>query len=286
MKQQDYIFFGSPRFARLVLEGVLETLPPRAVVTSPDRPAGRKRVLTPPAVKSFLHEKHSSIEVLQPERPKFAVAHLKELAPEAFLVAAYGYIIPQSVLDIPRLGTIGVHPSLLPCYRGASPIQSAILGGERKTGVTLYLMDAEMDHGPILAQEELEIGSMDYLELEAALAALGAKLLRENLPKFLDGRLRGRTQDESRATFTKKFETADGFVPWEELERAVNGGAPDVATQVWRKIRALNPEPGAWTEKGEVRIKLVRADLEEDRLVLREIQRAGKTTERISRPLP
>ncbi|OGY98623.1 MAG: hypothetical protein A2855_02120 [Candidatus Liptonbacteria bacterium RIFCSPHIGHO2_01_FULL_57_28] len=280
-----YVFFGSPRFAAIVLAGLLGKMPPAAVVANPDKPVGRRQVLTPPAVKTMLLERDSDVGLLQPEKLAEIAPRLRELEPDIFVVAAYGKIIPKSILEIPRLGTIGVHPSLLPRYRGATPIQSAILGGEEKTGTTLYLMDAAVDHGPILASSALPVIGMSYPELEAALAKLGGELLLEALPKVAAGEIKPQVQDESQATFTEKFETQDAFVPWEELARAASGDL-DAAAVVWRKIRAFDPEPGAWTLKGEERIKLLRADLKDDALSLREIQRAGKMPERISGGLP
>lgn len=280
-----YVFFGTPRFASLVLGELLDKMPPLAVVANPDRPAGRKKILTPPAVKTLFAGRNAAIELLQPEKMSDIADRLRALKPDLFVVAAYGKIIPQSILDIPRLGTIGVHPSLLPRYRGATPIQSAILGGEDKTGTTLYLMDSAVDHGPILASAEVPIGSMAYPELETALASLGAELLLETLPKMaLDG-IKPQVQDENLATFTSKFETEDAFVPWPELESAVNGDSK-TATDIWRKIRAFDPEPGAWTLKNDARVKLLGADLNDSALVLREIQRAGKKPERVSGGLP
>lgn len=280
-----YVFFGTPRFASIVLGGILDKMPPLAVIANPDRPAGRKKIMTPPAVKLLLQERKSSLELLQPEKLSEVAARLRELEPDLFVVAAYGKIIPQSILDIPRLGTIGVHPSLLPRHRGATPLQSAILSGDDKTGMTLYLMDSAVDHGPILASKELTIGNMDYLELEAALATVGAELLAETLPKMLAGMIQPKVQDESLANLVGKFDADDAFVPWTELEQAI-GGDKDIALKIWRKIRAFNPEPGAWTLKGDLRIKLLRADIQNDVLALHEIQRAGKTPERFSGKLP
>jgi methionyl-tRNA formyltransferase len=120
---------------------------------------------------------------------------------------------------------------------------------------------------------------MDYLELEAALASIGGELLLETMPKMLAGEIHPEVQDESKANLVGKFDANDAFVPWTELEQAI-GGDKDVALKIWRKIRAFNPEPGAWTLKGELRIKLLKADMKNDALILREIQRAGKTPER------
>lgn len=279
-----YVFLGTPRFARIVLENLLPGLPPLAAVTNPDRPAGRKQVLTAPAVKQLLAERYPSVELLQPEKPRDIAARLRELQPDLFIVAAYGQILSDEMLAIPRLGAVGVHPSLLPKYRGPTPFQSALLAGEPTTGVTLYLMDKDVDHGPILAAKELAVGVMDYLQLEEALAKLGAELVRDELPKFVEGALVPAPQDHGQATFTAKFESKDGFVPWEGLQRAVGGSDETAAKNIWLMVRALNPEPGAWTMKGAERIKLLKAGFQDGRLMLQEVQRAGKTPEAIAGP--
>src|ERR1044072_759323 len=240
-----YVFLGPPRFARIVLENLLDTMPPVAVVTNPDRPAGRKQMLTPPPVKTLLQERAADIELLQPEKPREIAARLKQLQPDLFVVAAYGQIVSQDILAIPRLGAVGLHPSLLPRYRGPTPFQSALLGGEHTTGVTLYLMDKEVDHGPMLAAKELEIGDMDYVRLEAALAKLGAEVALEVLPEFVVGTVVPQEQDHAQATFTRKYTNDDAFVPWAELERAMAGDDAAAAKKVALMIRALNPEPGA-----------------------------------------
>lgn len=272
----------------LVLKGLMDNgLLPQAVVTNPDRPAGRKKIITPSPVKKLMQERDPSgaIPIFQPEKIAEIAADILNLAPDLLAITAYTQIIPKSILAIPRFGAIGVHPSLLPKYRGPSPMPSAILAGEAKTGVTLYLMDEKMDNGPILASAELQIEGRDYLELEADLAKIGADLFAKAVPKFLEGNLKPVAQDRSQASFTKKFTTEDGFVAWKDLESAV-GGDPETAATVWRKIRAFNPEPGAWTLKGDLRIKLLRADLKDNALILQEIQRAGKTPERFSGKLP
>jgi methionyl-tRNA formyltransferase len=138
-----YVFFGTPRFAEIVLRKLLDAgMPPVALVCNPDRPVGRKKIVTSPPTKTLATNNRTPIEILQPEKLDEAfMEQLQTLRPDFFVVAAYAKIIPKAVLAIPRLGTLGVHPSLLPKYRGASPIQSVILNGERETGVTIYAMD-------------------------------------------------------------------------------------------------------------------------------------------------
>jgi len=277
MKKYTYAFFGTPEFAAIVLEKLITAhMPPVLVVCNPDRPVGRKHIITPPPTK-LLTIKHN-IPVLQPEvlsNSKFEILNPK---PDFFIVAAYAKIIPQEILDIPRLGSIGVHPSLLPLYRGPTPIQTAIINGDEKTGVTLYLLDKDVDHGPVLATRELTITNDDnYDRLSRKLAELGANLLIETLPKFVNGEIKPQPQNEAQATYTKKLKTEDGFVDLEKDDPVITE----------RKIRALNPEPGVFTlspSKGGLfniaqgkRVKLLEAEIVEGKLKLKKIQIEGKT---------
>ena len=280
-----FVFFGTPEFAAIILEKLINTgYVPVAVVCNPDRPVGRKKIITPPPAKQLLIEKlkDCNIEILQPESIdssfKIQVSNFK---PDIFIVAAYSQIIPKEILEIPRLGTIGVHPSLLPKYRGSSPIQSAILNGDEETGVSLYLMDDKMDHGPILAQREIknysikddisiknryELRIMNYENLLKNLAELSADLLIETLPKFLKGEINPLPQDESQATYTKKFITEDGRV---DLKK-------DNPLLIERKIRALNPEPGVFTFIDGKRVKLLEAKISDGKIVITKTQIEGK----------
>jgi methionyl-tRNA formyltransferase len=275
----NYVFFGTPRFAAVVLGGLIAAdMPPTAVVCNPDRPVGRKHIVTPPPTKTVALETSRNIDILQPDALDDAfIRRLAELEPDFFIVAAYARIIPARVLGIPRLGTLGIHPSLLPAYRGASPIQSVILAGETKTGSTIYVMDEKMDHGPILAQQELALDPIatDYETLEWELAALSATMLAETIPAFVGGTARAVPQDESRATFTKKFSTDNGFIKDVEIEEALDG-ASDKAELIVRTVNALNPEPGAWTIRNGKRIKLLAARMERGALRLVRIQREGE----------
>ncbi|MDP3956410.1 MAG: methionyl-tRNA formyltransferase, partial [bacterium] len=224
-----FIFFGTPLFAVRVLSQLVgANLIPLAVVTNPDRPVGRKQIMTPSAVKLFIEQLPSNpsagsqpplgyggqagqekIKVLSPEKLDKAFTEiLKELKPDFFMVAAYGKIIPGEALAIPPLGVIGVHPSLLPKYRGASPIQSALLAGEQETGVSLYFLDEKMDAGSVIAQETVPIQSDEtYETLAEKLANVSGKLLLKNLPDLKSAKLNAEIQDETKATYTKKFKT-------------------------------------------------------------------------------
>lgn len=287
-----YIFFGSPQFAAIILEKLIDAgMPPVAIVCNPDRPFGRKKIITPPAVKARIMnyelEIRNKIQIFQPESASELNAirsTLNALLPDLFVVAAYAKILPKEILDIPRLGTIGVHPSLLPKYRGATPIQNAILNGDKITGTTLYLMDAKVDHGSALAQRELncELGIMNYETTEKKLAELSGELLVETLPDIESKIKRAEPQDETLATYTKKFSTEDAFVKPEDVELAQGGDAPELAVAIERKVRALNPEPGVWTTRDGKRLKLLGAEIRENKLHLKKIQYEGKKSETLS----
>jgi methionyl-tRNA formyltransferase len=288
-----YVFFGTPRFAEIVLKGLIDAdMLPVAVVCNPDRPVGRKKVVTPPPTKMLAISASSDIDIIQPEKiDENFINRLRALEPDFFVVAAYANILPQAVLDIPRLGALGVHPSLLPRYRGASPIQSVILAGEPMTGVTIYIMDEKTDHGGILARETLTeedikshpllITGLSYLDLEEKLAQLGAQLLIKKIPAFIAGALQPKPQDESQATFTKKFTTQDGFVDEKDLAAAMSGGDAVMTKKIIQKIHALNPEPGVWTMHDGKRLKLLDAELRDGKLQLLETQLEGKKTKRV-----
>ena len=276
-----FVFFGTPRFAEIVLRGMFRAgMEPVALVCNPDRPVGRKKVVTPPPTKRLVQEHRikAGTEILQPEKlDEDLIRRLEGLDPDLFVVAAYAKIIPSAVLRIPRLGTIGVHPSLLPQYRGASPIQSALLNGEAETGVTLYRMDEKMDHGPVLAQEKLALDALNttYLELEERLAKLAADLLGRAIPAFTEGKLKSIVQDESLATYTKKFMAEDGRVDGADLALVEQGDAV-LAEAIVRKMNALTPEPGVWTMRDGKRVKLLKGAVENGRLKLLLTQREGE----------
>ena len=267
-----YVFFGTPRFAEIILGRLIEAdMAPAALVCNPDRPAGRKKVMTPPLTKQRAVKSDATfIDILQPEvLDENFIKRLKAIDPDFFVVAAYAKIIPQTVLDIPRLGTLGVHPSLLPKYRGASPIQSVILHGEHETGAAIYLMDQKMDHGPILASERLVFDPLTtkYADLQEKLAELSADLLIKTVPSFLEGKTSPHEQDHSQATFTKKFVTDDAFIDEKDIADAENGDA-EKARMIVYKINAFDPEPGAWTMRGGKRIKLISAKIADGRLII------------------
>lgn len=284
-----FILFGSPIFARLVLEQLAAAkMLPAAVVCNPDRPSGRDQSLTPPEIKRYIVNNDLPIEILQPEDPSTIVPRLASLSPDFFLVSAYAKILKPDILSVPRLGTIGIHSSLLPKYRGTTPIQSAILAGEKETGATLYMIDEKMDHGPILAQVIVPINAEDtHQDIFPKIWQGGGQKLVEILPGFLSGDIKPETQDESRATYTKKLTTEDGFVDENDLREALRGDNLR-SVHIHRKIRALNPDPGVWSETASElslgratissgkRVKLLAARLENNQLHLTMIQIEGK----------
>jgi len=232
------VFMGTPQFAATVLGYVLgwEHGGVAAVYTQPDRPCGRGQVCTPSPVKQ-LALKHG-LPVLQPVNFKAEedVQALRELAPDVLLVAAYGLILPQRVLDIPRLGAINVHASLLPKHRGAAPIQRALLAGEHVTGITIMRMEAGLDSGPMLLQRALRIASTDTAEnIHDELADMGGHMLVETLELLREGKLAAIPQDDSKATYAPKLEKHEGQIDWDQP-----------AWHVHNRVRAMHPWPGAY----------------------------------------
>ncbi|HLI25862.1 MAG TPA: methionyl-tRNA formyltransferase [Chloroflexota bacterium] len=244
------IFMGSPRFAVPTLEALLAAGHEVALVVSqPDQPAGRGQRLTPPPVAQVARQR--GLPLLQPATPRDPAvqAALAAVRPDAIVVAAYGRLLPRAVLDLPPLGCLNVHPSLLPRWRGPAPIQGALLAGDPVTGTSIILLEERMDAGPILAQAERPIGpDDDAVSLEAALAEQGAALLVETLPRWAAGQLTPRQQDEAQATYTRLLTKADGLLDWTRP-------APALANQV----RACAGWPGAYTFwRGQV-LKVLRA---------------------------
>ena len=238
-KSWRIIFFGTPSFAIPTLKRLLqETDEVVAVVTQPDREKGRGRKVVPSPVKEFALQ--HKISVFQPKKVKDEnfYENLKALQPDLIVVVAYGQILPKSILDIPRYGAINVHASLLPKYRGASPIAWAILKGEKRTGVTTIKMDEGMDTGDILLQKEIILGERETFEsLHDRLALLGEEVLMETLERMKKGDLTPIPQDHSEATFAPPFKKEDGRIDWKKEAREIDC-----------QIRALNPWPGTFTE--------------------------------------
>lgn len=246
------VFAGTPDFALASLRALVEAgRTPVAVMTQPDRPAGRGKKLTASPVKRYALEQ--GIPVHQPPslRDDAAVAEFAALEPDILIVAAYGLILPQVVLDIPTHGCLNVHASALPRWRGAAPIQSAILAGDATTGISLMAMTAGLDCGPVFDTAEIDIGPAESAaELHDRLAALGGSLLVTRLDGILAGTMEPVKQDESLATYAPKIRTQDAEIDW---------SLP--ADELARRVRAYNPSPGAFFFADSHRIKVWRATL-------------------------
>jgi methionyl-tRNA formyltransferase len=243
------VFMGSPDFSVPTLRRLAEQYPVAGVVTQPDRPAGRGRVLTPPPVKILAQS--LGIEVIQPEKLKEpeAQARLQAWAPDLIVVTAFGQILRRSVLDLPRFGCINVHASLLPRWRGAAPIQAAILHGDRQTGATIMIMDPGVDTGPILTQRAVEIRPDDTAEtLSGRLSEAGADLLIETLPGYLAGSIQPRAQENELATYAPMLSKEEGLLDFSQPTAALE-----------RIVRAFNPWPGAFFDWQGQPLKVHRA---------------------------
>jgi methionyl-tRNA formyltransferase len=247
------VFFGTPDFSVPFLQALMSepTFDIAAAVSQPDKPSGRGKTVEPTPIKVVANS--VGIQVLQPAtlRSTEAIEALSALEADIFVVVAYGKIIPQTVLDIPKLGCLNVHPSLLPKYRGPSPMQTAIASGDAATGVTIMLLDAGMDTGPILSFVNIALDADETLaSLEKKVQEQGAPFLVETIKRYAGGEITPLPQDESRATVTKLLEREDGRVNWTETMAAIE-----------RKSRAYQPWPGLWTvwQRAEpLRLKILR----------------------------
>ena len=269
-----FVFFGTAEFSIAILEELAKVgFIPSLIVTPEDKPAGRKLVITPPPVKIW-GQKHN-IATIQPSTLKgdLPVELTSPLSDgwDLFVVAAYGKLLPRSLLDLPKHGTLNVHPSLLPKLRGTSPIQAAILGDIKQTGVTIMLVDEEMDHGPIIAQAEITVEDWPpkASALRELLAHVGGELLAETIPLWLEKKIPPEEQDESKATYTLKIKKDDGLI---DLN--------DDSYENFKKIRAFDMWPGTYffTLRGdkEVRVKIADAEFKDGKLVITRIIPEGK----------
>ncbi len=236
MTAAKLLFAGTPEFALESLRALHRAgFVPAAVLTQPDRPAGRGKKLTQSPVKQFARE--HDIPVWQPQTLKDAgiVAQISQAKPDLMIVAAYGLLLPQAVLDLPERGCVNVHASLLPRWRGAAPIQAAILEGDSQTGVSLMQMEAGLDTGPVMARAAISIGEEETAgALQERLAVLGGELLVEKIGEILGGNLEAIPQDDALATYAGKIRKRDAAIDWGLT-----------AEQISRKIRAYDPVPGS-----------------------------------------
>ncbi len=238
------VFFGTHTFAATILQGLIDSglFDIQLVITQPDRPVGRRQEMQKSPAK-LLAEKHN-LPLAQPSSLKsYVIGHMSY---DVGICAQYGLIIPEAILNYPKHGTINVHTSLLPRYRGASPIQTALLNGEAQTGVTIMKMDAGLDTGPIILQKPLNIAPEDtYTTLDEKMAKIAILGLLEAIPQYISGALQPIPQDNTKATITKQLTREDGRVDWQKT-----------AQEIYNQWRGLTPWPGVWTEFEGKRIKL------------------------------
>lgn len=254
-KEFKLVFMGTPEFAveflqRLENGGIL----PDLIITQPDKPQGRKMELCSPPAKVWGEEKN--VPVWQPvkARDEGFLDQLREFKPDLLLTASYGQILPQTLLDIPRFGCLNVHPSLLPLYRGAAPVQASIIAGDTITGVTVMIMEAGLDSGPILSQREYPIAeNITAGELLLDLAGVGAEIVLEILPRYLDGKIEARRQDDQLATYSGRLDRETGKVDWTKPAREIHN-----------LIRGTQPWPGAFTYYEGKRLKILSSAVADD----------------------
>ncbi len=249
--KEKIVFMGSPDFSLSTLGALHGNYTVVGVVTQPDRAAGRGRELKPPPVKELALE--LGIPLIQPEklREPEAMEKLRAWAPDAIVVAAFGQILRQDVLDLPKFGCINVHASLLPRWRGAAPINAAILHGDEELGITIMKMDAGLDTGPILSQRSVRIKTEETAgSLFDKLSTLGAELLLDTLPKYFAGEIEPRPQPEEGTTYASMLKKEDGLLDFSQP-----------AKELERKVRAFNPWPGAYFKWDGNLLKVHRASI-------------------------
>jgi len=258
------VFMGTPKFAVPSLQVLIDNqnFEVNLIITQPDKPIGRNKILKPSPIKELALI--NNIEVITPNKIKGNVEvkeKIKQAKPDVIVVAAYGKILPQEILNIPKMGTVNIHASLLPKYRGASPIVSSILAGDKETGVTLIKLDAQMDTGPIIATSQLVLINQNdtTVTLSDKLSEIGANLLINNLAKYIEGQIKPQPQDNAGATYVKLIKKSDGKINWDEP-----------AEIIARKIRAYAPWPSIFTKYQDKLLKIISAEI------------IDKTTDKIS----
>ena len=286
------MFFGTPDVASETLEKLKENgYLPSLIVTAPDKPQGRKMIITPPPVKTWAEK--NNIPYLQPEglggmevvfksiaqadEPSIAIRQQADMCgfknnfqPDLFIVVAYGKILPENILTIPKFGSINIHYSLLPKYRGASPVESAILNGDEETGITIQKMEYKMDSGPIIAQEKIQILSDEKAgELRKRLIKIGGEFLVRILPDFIENKITPIPQDETQATYCKKIKKEDGLI-----------NLNDDGIKNYNRFRAYATWPRTFFFKKSKRIIITDAKLENGEFkILKIIPEGGKEME-------
>jgi len=264
-----FTFFGSSRFSTIVLDELEKAgFVPACVVTTPDKPKGRRLIVTPTEAKLWARKRN--IRILDPIKLDDSFRdELKKENCEVFVVASYGKIIPDTVINLPKHKTLNIHPSLLPKYRGASPLQSAMLDDTKETGVTVMRIDEQMDHGPIVAQEKVTISEWPaYDEFEETMARSGGKLLAKIFPEWVADGIKEREQDHSTATYTKKIFKENGLIDFGD-DHYLN----------FRKIQAYHEWPGAYffAERNgkQIRVKITNAVFKDRKLAIEKVVPEG-----------
>lgn len=253
MSKTRVCFMGTPEFAQTVLKALIDCPDYEVIMCccQPDKPVGRKKIITPPPSKVLAVE--NNIEVFQPDSMKTDGSYetIKAASPDLIVTAAYGKILPQRILDIPSKGSVNVHASLLPKYRGSAPVQFAIMDGESETGVTIMKMDAGIDTGDMISVVKVPIDeNIDTEGLMAQLAEAGGKLLIETLPGYLDGSIKSVPQDNDKATLCSMIKPEDGIIDWK-----------DTARKIHDRVRALTAWPGASTLLDGNKLKIYKTRL-------------------------
>lgn len=248
---------GTPEFAEKIFRdfyfAMKDSFEIIGVITALDKPVGRKQELIPSPVKKWALD--NNLAVLQPDkiRKEEWIKRIHELTPELIILTAYGQIIPKEILDIPKHGALNIHPSFLPKYRGASPIQATILNGDKDAGISLMLMDEEMDHGPIISQFEFSIPKdISFKVLSNKLAEVGAELLIKTLPDWVEGKIKAKPQNHSKATFCKIIKKEDGKIDWNKS-----------AEEIERQVRAHVAWPNAFTFWNKKQLKILNAEIQD-----------------------
>jgi len=261
MKRIKTILIGTSEFAERiftksypVMQDSFEII---TIITAPDKPVGRKQELLPSPVKKWALENKLLVFDFEHIKDPQSIDKIKELNPDLIILSAYGQIIPKEILEIPKYGALNIHPSLLPKYRGASPIHAAILNGDEISGVTIMLMDEKMDHGPIVANDKFQITDpkITYEELSNQLANIGADLLIKTLPDWIEGKIKAQPQDHSKASFCKIITKQDGKIDWNKS-----------AQEIENIIQAYHQWPVAYTFFNNKQLKVLEADTKEGKI--------------------
>ncbi len=264
---KKFVFFGTPQEAVYVLDSLKsKNILPELVVCSPDKKVGRHQIMTPPQTKVWAIE--NNIKVFQPNKINDeAIEEIKKTFFDLFVVAAYGKILPEKLLDLSSLGTINVHPSLLPRYRGPSPIEFPFLSNDRITGVSIMELDKDIDHGPIIYQETYEIKDKDNSEtLAKTLFTRGGEILADIIPNLTKDFPERKEQNHSEATFTHKLKRENGEVKLSDKGR-----------EIWNKFRAYTPWPGIfYFDKNNKRVKITEMSFDEENIEIQKVITEGK----------